>query len=235
MIRWTLVATAAALLLLPPAFAATADRPDFSGTWELNEELSDDFREKMMEARQKGGGRGGGGGGGGFGGGRGGGGDGFGGGRGGGGGGGGFGGGRGGGGGPGGGQRDPEAMRERFESMQQDIEAMTVLHQDPTVTVKYPSGAERVMNTEGEPFVYRNRRGGAIDATGKWKGGRRFVVKTVDEGDQRKITETWEILQETGQLTITTKMSGGGRMPTLELRRIYDRAADEGIAEDQEG
>jgi hypothetical protein len=36
-----------------PALAASADHPDFSGTWELNEELSDNPREKMQEAMEQ--------------------------------------------------------------------------------------------------------------------------------------------------------------------------------------
>ena len=55
--RQSILLLALALLLPAAAMAAGSERPDFSGTWELNEELSENPREKMMEAR---GGRGGG-------------------------------------------------------------------------------------------------------------------------------------------------------------------------------
>jgi hypothetical protein len=50
------------LLLAATTFAADKTRPNFSGTWQLNEELSDDIREKIGEAiraRMRGGGMGG--------------------------------------------------------------------------------------------------------------------------------------------------------------------------------
>lgn len=53
------------LILALPSQAAASGRPDFSGTWKLNEELSDDPYEMMqtMEQRRAQGGMGGGGGG----------------------------------------------------------------------------------------------------------------------------------------------------------------------------
>jgi len=49
-------------LLAASALAADGKRPDFSGAWQLNEELSDDIRAKMRDAirsRMRGGGMGG--------------------------------------------------------------------------------------------------------------------------------------------------------------------------------
>ncbi len=213
------LAAAGALLLAPSPSAAAAERPDFTGTWELNEELSDNPRDKMRQARGGRGGFGGPGGGrsGGFGGPGGGRSGGF----------GGPGGGRGGGfGGPGGGDR--EALRERMRELQESLRVLEITHADPELVLQAesdrdPPGRDQTFFTDGRDFYRRTLGGDLAEARAKWKDGGRLVFK-MKRGEAGKVTETWELAPGGRQLYVTVKTGGGGRMSEMELRRVYDRS-----------
>ena len=216
-----------------PAAGDPAEHNDITGTWQLNEELSENPRDKMREAMSSRGGRGGGRGGG-FGGPGGGGG--FGGGRGGGGRGGGFG-GPGGGRGPGGaGGANREEMQERMRALEESFQVLEINHQEPEMLVRYGEERQETIYTDGRAFDRTVGRGELVEATAKWKGKERIVVKA--EGERGKVTETWEWVADAGQLWLTVKVSGSGRMPDFEYRRVYDPVAadevdDEGMAVDE--
>ncbi len=201
----------------PAAGSEKARRTDFTGTWQLNEELSEDPREKMREAMssRRGGGRGGGFGG--PGGGRGGG---FGGGR-----GGGFGGPGGGRGGPGGGRGRPggggrEEMQERMRALEESFQVLEITHREPELSIRYGEEREETIYTDGRAFERAAARGETVEATAGWKGRERIVVKAKSE--RGKVTETWEYVPDAGQLWLTVRSSGSGRMPGFEYRRVYD-------------
>ncbi len=190
-----------------PAPAASADRPDFSGTWELNEEFSDDPYEKMQEAMaermRSGGGRppmGGG-----MGGGRG-------------------GGGRGGGGGmggPGGSMPDREAMQRRMQEIGERVKTMAVEHDETTLTVVYADGEERKLFLDGKKH-YRETGRGDLQTKSKWSGDREITVKATAE-DGRRVIEKWELAAEGGLLEVTVMIGGDGRRPGFTLKRVYQR------------
>lgn len=224
--RMTVLVCALALAFGPWATPGAAEEPAESesvenpgrqalvGQWTLNADLSEDPREKMQEAMQKlrqggGGGRGGGmGGGGGRGGGMG-----SGGGRGGGmGGGGGRGGGMDGGGGRGGqeGRRPPAPT---FFSAKE----LTITHIAPAVAIVEPDGLVRTLQPDGEKYQVEHGEG---EVKTRWKGDR-LVVETKTE--RAKIKEAWSVSPETGRLTVRLEFeAGGGRMPKIEVDRVYD-------------
>lgn len=211
------------LSLIAPAAPNAGPRPDFSGTWKLNEELSDNPRDKIIEAmpeRPPGGGRSGFGGSGGRrgrGGGRG---DGRGGGRGGGDGRGGFGGGRVGG--PEGDGYRGERMRDRMRFLIEGGSLLTIEHQDPRLTIRDAMNKERTLFTDGR--VARFEFASDLwEAKTKWKKGRKVVLKA-KSARGRKLSETIEFSEDDSRLMITIKMSGGGRMPSFEFVRVYDPA-----------
>ena len=206
---------AAALLVtatsVPAAGSNPAERNDFTGTWQLNEELSENPRDKMREAMSSRGGRGGGRGG--FGGP---------------GGGGGFGGGRGGFGGPGGGRGGPsdaggnrrEEMQQRMRALEESYQLLEINHREPEMLVRYGEERRETIYTDGRAFDRTVGRGEVVEAKAKWKGKERIVVKA--EGERGEVTETWEWVADAGQLWLTVKVSGSGRMPGFEYRRVYD-------------
>lgn len=183
-------------------------RPDFSGTWRLNTDLSEDPREKMQEARGSSGVRGGGGfggrgGGAGFGGG----------GRGGMGGGGTGGGGRRGGGDSG--DRGGDGAMRLGESLAAQ-RVLTISHRDPELVVRDGNGRSRTFFTDARK-VEEERSEGTAKIQAKWKD--RSVVVVTKFGS-RETTETFERAADGAHLFLTTKIDGG-RAP-LSFRRVYD-------------
>jgi len=144
-----------------------AEQPDFSGTWKLNQELSENPREKVMEGMSKGGG---GRGGGGMAGGRQGGGGMSGGGKG--------GGMRGGGGGrsdEGGRGSDREGMQERLSEREERIQQFTIVHEDPSLRFRYADDSENLFYTDGR--ITEDLEAGLLDATASWKKGKRIEIE----------------------------------------------------------
>jgi hypothetical protein len=179
-------------------------RPDFSGTWRLNTDLSEDPREKAREARG-GGGRGGGG----FGG-RGG--------MGGGGGRGGMGGGMGGGGRRGGGdsgERNGEGADRLGETLAAQ-RVLTIAHKDPEIVVRDLNGRSRTFFTDARK-VEEERAEGTAKVQAKWKDRSVVVVTRIDK---RETTETFERAMDGSRLFLTTKVEGG--RGTFSFRRVYD-------------
>lgn len=191
-------------------------RPDFSGTWRLNEDLSEDPRTKMQEAgggrggrrggtgRGGGGGEGGGEGGGGFGG------------RGMGGGGGrggmGGGGGRRGGGGSGEGGDGAMHMGENYAAQK----VLTISHKDPQLVVTDLNGRARTFFTDSRK-TEEERSEGTAKIQAKWSDRSIVVVTKVGE---REITETYDRAADGARLFLTTKVAGG-RAP-FSFRRVYE-------------
>jgi hypothetical protein len=182
-------------------------RPDFSGTWKLNTDLSEDPREKMQEARGSSGGRGGGGGGsfggrGGMGGGS----------RGGMGGGGEMGGGRRGGG-SGAGGADASSSRLGEIAAQK---VLTIAHKDPQLVVTDMNGRSRALFTDARN-VEEERSEGTAKIQTKWKDRSVVVVTKIES---RVTTETFERAADGSHLFLTTKMEGG--RGSFSFRRVYD-------------
>ena len=216
---------------LTPAMAA--EKPNFTGSWTLNEERSDDPREVMAKMSQRrrapdgggittggsGGSRGGGGGGGGGGGqtggsagsarGRG-----F--------GSGGVGGSRGGGFGGGG-------ARQMLQAFSQGIERLEIKHEDPALQVINATGTPFVMFTDGRSMDQENEDGGKTKIRTRWKKSRVVFQLTFPSsgGQTRSATLTYEL--EGNRLAVTTAVSVisvGRPAPPITLRRVYDRVTD---------
>ena len=221
MLRATLLSLL--LVLSTPSTVRADERPNFSGTWQLNEELSEDPREKMREQRSRGGfGRGGAGGG--FG--RGGAGGGFG--RG--GAGGGF--GRGGaGGGSGGGQGQGQRQgRGGGQGLGQGAERLEIVHDGASFSVTDAAERSRQVEIDGEVQALTSPNGGSIELSGEWKRGDR-VELNMQRPERPAITETYELIADGARLYVDVEIESSGRRPALKFRRVYDRVvADEGRA-----
>jgi hypothetical protein len=178
-------------------------RPDFSGKWTLNEDLSEDPRTKMQEAGGRGGrgggmGRGGMGGGGGRGG---------------------MGGGMGGGGHRGGGGDSGDSGGDggsRFGETLAAQKVLTISHKDPQLVILDLNGRSRTFFTDARK-VEEERSEGTAKIQTKWKD--RSILVVTKLGD-REITDTYERAADGARLFLTTKMEGG-RAP-FSFRRVYE-------------
>jgi hypothetical protein len=203
----TLRTSGFALLILgvlsgPAVPAAAADRVDFTGTWLLDEDRSDDPVSKMnetMDERQRlmhvsegqgpmtgggmpppgamGGGRD-------------------------------------------EGEPDREKIRERLEKLNERFAMMTVTHEGEKLIVRYADGHERVMITDGKKH-YREAGIGDLETRTKWKSDGVLIVKATAENG-RKITETWELAPGGGFLHIKVSMKGHGWQPPINFTRVYE-------------
>lgn len=196
--------------------ALAAERPDFSGSWKLNAELSGNPRDKMMEqmknrvdgsGRLRGeggfsdsgeGARGGGIRGGGM---------------------------------EGGGNQ--EGIQERLKVMTARFQSIEIAHQDPLLHLRFADGRERTIYTDGRT-VEDDFESGIFEAKGKWKGDSQVVVKA-ESTYGGKLTETYELSVDGQQLTVTTKMGGDGRRPNLTFRRVYEKALIVATSGDADG
>jgi len=202
------------LLVAAGASADSTDKPNLSGSWTLNERLSENPRDKMRETMQQRGGdmgRGMSGGTGGRGGGMG----------------GGMGGGKGGrGGGVGGADgMDPDAMRRRMEQLMRAAQSMVINHAEPTLSIRYDDGSERVIYTDGR---VQEREGGIgyVETKAKWKKDGRLVVKaTTEQG--RRVKEIFQHSSGESRLYVTIELESDGRMPEVSFQRVYDLATED--------
>jgi len=178
---------------------------NLSGRWVYNREASDDARQKMREGtegRGSGGGPGVGGSGG----------DGPG------------GGGMGGRGGspmgpPAGGMGDDDA-RESMRAVFEPAEELAVTQTGTEVAIDEKFGRTRRLHPDGKKYKTEN---GVSEVKTSWKGGKLVVETKRDRG--MGVTETWELVPDASRIIVTVKMQGGFG-PSVELKRIYDRAKD---------
>lgn len=196
----------------PMASAASADRVDFTGSWQLDENLSEDplaemshVMDEQRRAREAAGDQGGMGGG--------------------------VVSGTATGGGMGGGPvpvddtLGRERMERRLEELGKRFEAMSVAHEGDKLTVRYADGQERILYTDGKKH-YRESGIGDLETRTKWKGNREIVVKATLE-DGRKITETWQLGPDDGFLYVKISMKGHGGVPSFDFKQVYKPAPPE--------
>ena len=215
----TTIALALTLLFLPALAQAEKasskqQHPDLSGSWTLNEAMSESGRDKMREkmANRRGGrdsGRGGGGFGGPPGGGRGGG-------RGGGSGGGGRGGGFGGSGGRRGGDRGGPMV-----AIDEGVDRMELVQTDDQLSITYSDDRLRILFTDGR----KDKRTGAmgdIVTTAKWNQAGELVVKAKTQ--RGKVTEIYKLDDEGERLLVDITIDGP--MGEITFHRTYDPTPD---------
>ena len=176
---------------------------DFSGEWRLNEELSDDPREKMQEmmsARRsgRGGGRGGQTGGGC---------------------------GRRGGGsgadGPGGGGMSEDGQRRRSPFGDPEaVRHLSIEYDAPRLTIIDAAERGRVLYTDGRKVNRDYGEGRLVEVKARWKKGVLEVERKGERGTQR---ERYRLSEDGQRLTIESRIEMG-RMGKIEIERVYDRA-----------
>lgn len=172
------------------------DPPNLTGAWTLNEDLSDDpaqVMETMKGGDHGASGRGG------------------------------FGGhgpGMHGGGGMGGGRggMDREQMRARM-SLLEPPGRLTITQTDGSITLTDGDGRSQTLATnnakERQPF-----ENGTVDVKTKWDDGRLVKATSLEEG--LKLTETYSLDPNVGQLNVLVKLEGSHLPRAVTLRRVYD-------------
>lgn len=113
-------------------------------------------------------------------------------------------------------------VRERFQRgfalLLQNSVAFRIEEGDSTLTITGAEGIERVIHPDGKERNRRIEGLGNVRVKARWKGEKLVVERTLETGV--KITETFELVQEGRQLSITLELSGARQ--GFEFRRIYD-------------
>jgi hypothetical protein len=174
---------------------------NLSGRWVYNREASDDARQKVREGTEGREGQSGGPGGGGMGP---------------------FGGmGRGGPmGPPPGGMADDDDARESMRAIFEPAEELAVTQTATEVSIDEKFGRTRRLHPDGKKYKTDN---GTSEIKTSWKEGKLVVETRRDRGTG--VTETWELVPDGSRIIVNVKMQGGFG-PSVEVKRIYDRARD---------
>jgi hypothetical protein len=92
---------------------------------------------------------------------------------------------------------------------------LTITHISPAVAIVEPDGLVRTLQPDGETYQVEHGEG---EVETRWNGDRLVVETKTGRG---KTKETWSVSPETGRLTVYLEL-GGGRMPKIEVDRVYD-------------
>ncbi|HXY39316.1 MAG TPA: hypothetical protein VEQ10_06580 [Vicinamibacteria bacterium] len=112
---------------------------------------------------------------------------------------------------------DPRGVQKKPEAMA-DI---TVTQSDVEVAVVDKTGVTRNYYPNGK--VYKADEG-ASNVKSLWKDGALVFEKKNLHG--WRLSETWQLSPDGKQLRFDSHFEGGGR-PTIVVKRVYDRAADQ--------
>ena len=198
-VRVTLAGCLVSMAILSGGSAQEPPRPDLSGSWELDEERSDDAVEKLRQvlrserelAQRRGGGR-----------------SGF----------------RGGRPGAGGAAGEDQDRQSRLEALAASVRIVTIAQQDPVLELTSglaDSDWALTVFTDGREFERASPAGESVMATAIWERGGRLVVRYEPvEGFQAK--ETWELVADGTRILLTTEVTGK-TIQGIRYLRVYDR------------
>jgi hypothetical protein len=192
------------LILIWASGAATAapddTRPDLSGTWQLNEGLSDDVALKMREAMEAqrsqmmGGAPGDGSVGG-------------------------MGGGRPGGMGGRGAMGGPGGLQARLAELEAGTKRLVIVHEEPELSIEMADGQTRRYFTDNRKQQVSTEFG-KLTSRAKWKKNGQIVVRS-SRSDGPEITQIYQMDHDGARLTVTTRLEGQG--PGVTFQRVYER------------
>ncbi len=81
---------------------------------------------------------------------------------------------------------------------------------------------ELTIYTDGREFPLPGPGDGELRATAEWRGGGRLVMEyEISAG--RPVRETWELVADGARVLVATEIKGRGSMSDLRIQRVYDR------------
>lgn len=119
---------------------------------------------------------------------------------------------------------NPEEMQTRMRAILQGQLAFKLIQTDSTVTFAGAEGAQLVYRTDGRWEGQSVEGLGDIRVRARWKGRKLVLDREFENG--LKVSQTYELAPDGGQLHVKVKLSGGPR--TIEFRRVYNARADSG-------
>jgi hypothetical protein len=121
---------------------------------------------------------------------------------------------------PPGGMADDDDARESMRAIFEPAEELAVTQTATEVSIDEKFGRTRRLHPDGKKYKTDN---GTSEIKTSWKEGKLVVETKRDRGTG--VTETWELVPDGSRIIVTVKMQGGFG-PSVEVKRIYDRARD---------
>jgi hypothetical protein len=118
-----------------------------------------------------------------------------------------------------GGMGDDEA-RESMRAVFEPAEEIAVTQTGAEIAIEEKYGRTRRLHPDGKKYKTEN---GVSEIKTSWKEGKLVVDTRRDRG--MGVTETWELVPDASRIILVVKMQGAFG-PSVELKRIYDRAKD---------
>jgi len=120
--------------------------------------------------------------------------------------------------------------RGGFDSTLAAPRRLVLAQTDSSLTITRPGGASATLYFDGRTVYVPDPRGeGQTEVNGLWHNKRFEVRRSLANG--RSVMETYELSKDGTKLTVRSRMGGGEREQAgPEIRRVYDRVADEGPA-----
>jgi hypothetical protein len=116
-------------------------------------------------------------------------------------------------------------MPDRMRSLVAGAETLSIHYDDPRLLIVDAEDNQRILFTDGRKVGFEM---GSDLWEGKVKWKKSKVVLKAKSARGRKLTETFELLDDGRQLVISIEMDGSGaHLPSVEFRRVYERVAAE--------
>ena len=117
--------------------------------------------------------------------------------------------------------RDSGALQTRMKELAEGFESLSINLEAPMLSMVLADDRRRSFRTDGNRTRKDTVDGKLVTSAKFKKDGRLVVITSTDFG--REVTETFELLPETGQLSLTTELHPTAGMPAVTVRRVYDR------------
>ena len=115
---------------------------------------------------------------------------------------------------------DDDDARESMRAIFEPAEEVAVTQTANEVSIDEKFGRTRRLHPDGKKYKTEN---GTSEIKASWKDGKLVVDTTRDRGTG--VIETWELVPDASRIIVNVKMQGGFG-PSVELKRVYDRAKE---------
>lgn len=118
-------------------------------------------------------------------------------------------------------ERDASTLLDRMQELAEGFETLSINVEAPMLSIVLANNRRRSFRIDGKRTRKDTVDGTQVTSAKLKKDGRLVVITSSDFG--REVTETFELLPETDQLSLTTELHPVAGMPAVTVHRIYDR------------
>lgn len=109
--------------------------------------------------------------------------------------------------------------------LEHGLRILAIEHEEPQMRISSGmpgSTYAQVIYSDGRVFDRLILDGSRVPAKAEWKRGGRLLVEYEGLGE-RPVEETWELVADGSRILVTTRVAAKSLQPALRLNRVYDR------------